>query len=113
MSADRLDIVLSALADPTRRAIIERLAAKGEMPVGDIARPFRISAPAISRHLGILEKAGLIERRIVGQHRMIRSRPDALKPLEGWLTRQQRHWSGAFDRLEAAIAADTPRKRKS
>jgi len=113
MSPDRLDILLSALADPTRRTIVERLAAKGEMPVGDIARPFRISAPAISRHLGILEKAGLIERRIVGQHRMMRMRPDALKPVEGWLARQQRHWSGAFDRLEAAIAADTPRKRKS
>jgi DNA-binding transcriptional ArsR family regulator len=112
-SGDRLDAAFSALADPTRRAIIERLGARGEMPVGDIARPFRISAPAISRHLNVLEKAGLIERRIDGQRRLIRARADALKPVEGWLAQQHRHWSSAFDRLEAALAAETPRKRKS
>jgi DNA-binding transcriptional ArsR family regulator len=110
---DRLDAIFSTLADPTRRVIMERLAAKGEMPVGDIARPFNISAPAISRHLGVLERAGLIERRVDRQRRLIRARPDALKPLEGWLARQYRHWSSAFDRLDAALAADTARKKKS
>lgn len=112
-TGDRLDAAFSALADPTRRAIMERLGARGEMPVGDIARPFRISAPAISRHLNVLERAGLIERRIDGQRRLIRAHPDALKPVESWLARQHRHWSSAFDRLEAALAAETPRKRKS
>jgi DNA-binding transcriptional ArsR family regulator len=110
---DRLDAMFAALADPTRRAIMERLAAKGELAVGDIAEPFRISAPAISRHLQVLERAGLIERRIERQWRMVRVRREALKPVESWITRQRRHWSDALDRLEALAAADTPKRGKS
>ncbi len=111
---DRLDAMFAALADPTRRAIMERLAAaKGELAVGDIAEPFRISAPAISRHLQVLERAGLIERRIERQWRMVRVRREALKPVESWITRQHRHWSDALDRLEALAAADTPKRGKS
>lgn len=110
---DRLDAMFAALADPTRRAIMERLAAKGELAVGDIAEPFRISAPAISRHLQVLERAGLIERRIERQWRMVRVRREALKPVELWITRQRRHWSDALDRLEALAAADTPKRGKS
>ncbi|MFZ0839085.1 MAG: metalloregulator ArsR/SmtB family transcription factor [Xanthobacteraceae bacterium] len=105
--------MFAALADPTRRAIMERLAAKGELAVGDIAEPFRISAPAISRHLQVLERAGLIERRIERQWRMVRVRREALKPVESWITRQRRHWSDALDRLEALAAADTPKRGKS
>ena len=78
---DRLDAMFAALADPTRRAIMERLAAKGELAVGDIAEPFQISAPAISRHLQVLERAGLVERRIERQWRMVRLRREALKPV--------------------------------
>src|SRR5215470_8886506 len=107
---DRLDAVFSALADPTRRAIMERLAAKGELTVGDVAEPFHISAPAISRHLQVLERAGLIERRIERQWRLVRVRRQALKPMESWLARQHRYWSDALDRLEALAASETPRR---
>jgi DNA-binding transcriptional ArsR family regulator len=109
----RLDDVLAALADPTRRAIVERLLAQGELTVGDVAEPFRISAPAISRHLRVLERAGLIERRIERQWRVVRVRPDALRTVESWLSRQRKHWTAALDRLEALAAAETPRRRKS
>jgi len=112
-AAERLDTVLSALADPTRRAIVERLLARGELTVGDIAEPFRISAPAISRHLRVLEHAGLIERRVDRQWRFVRVRADALRPIENWVARARRHWSDALDRLEAVAAQETPRRRKS
>jgi DNA-binding transcriptional ArsR family regulator len=108
-----LDSLFAALADSTRRAIIERLLARGELSVGDVAAPFAISTPAISRHLQVLERAGLIERRIERQWRFVRVRADALAPIESWLSRQQRHWTAALDRLEALAAAQTPRRQKS
>lgn len=113
MATPSLDHVFAALSDPTRRAIVERLLASGDLTVGEIAKPFRISAPAITRHLQVLENAGLIEKRIDRQFRVVRARPEALRPIGSWFERQQRHWSDAFDRLEAAIAADTPKRRKS
>ncbi len=109
----QLDELFAALADPTRRAIVERLLADGELSVGDVAAPFSISTPAISRHLQVLERAGLIERRIERQWRFVRMRADALTPVEGWLARQRRHWTAALDRLEALAAAQTPRRKKS
>jgi len=109
----QLDAVFAALADPTRRAIVERLLEKGEQSVGDLSRPFAISAPAISRHLRVLEQAGLIERRVEKQWRYVRITPSALKPMQTWLARQQRHWTEALDRMEALAAATTPRRRKS
>jgi DNA-binding transcriptional ArsR family regulator len=112
-AAPNLDHVFAALADPTRRAIVERLLAEGEKTVGDVAKPFHISAPAITRHLQVLESAGLIEKRIDRQFRLVRARPEALRPVGSWFERQQRHWSDAFDRLEAIIAAETPKRRKS
>jgi DNA-binding transcriptional ArsR family regulator len=108
-----LDRLFAALADPTRRAIVERLLAAGELSVGDVAAPFAISTPAISRHLQVLERAGLIERRIERQWRFVRVRADALAPVESWLSRQRRHWSAALDRLEALAAAQTPKRKKS
>jgi len=111
--APPLDTVFAALADATRRAIVERLLAVGELSVGDIAEPFAISTPAISRHLQVLERAGLIERRVERQYRFIRVRSDALAPVETWLSRQRRHWSAALDRLEAVAAERTPKRRKS
>ena len=108
-----LDHVFAALADPTRRAIVERLLSSGDLTVGEIAKPFRISAPAITRHLQVLENAGLVEKRIDRQFRVVHARPEALRPLGSWFARQQRHWSDAFDRLEAVIAAETPKRRKS
>jgi DNA-binding transcriptional ArsR family regulator len=109
----QLDHVFAALSDPTRRAIVERLATAGELAVGDIAKPFAISGPAITRHLQVLERAGLIERRVERQWRYVRVRSDALVPVESWLTRQRRHWTSALDRLEALAAAQTPKRRKS
>jgi DNA-binding transcriptional ArsR family regulator len=111
--APELDQVFAALADPTRRAIIERLLSSGELSVGDVAKPFDISAPAITRHLQVLERAGLIERRVERQWRYVRIRADALGPAEKWLSRQRRYWTSALDRLEALAAARTPKRRKT
>ena len=108
-----LDHVFAALADPTRRAIVERLLSSGDLTVGEIAKPFRISAPAITRHLQVLESAGLIGKRIDRQFRVVHARPEALRPVGSWFERQQRHWTDAFDRLEAVVAAETPKRRKS
>lgn len=112
-NAPRLDEVFAALADPTRRAIVERLLAGGELSVGDVAAPFAITTQAISRHLQVLERAGLIERRVERQWRYVRVRKDALAPVESWVSRQRRHWTAALDRLEAVAAAQTPKRRKS
>jgi DNA-binding transcriptional ArsR family regulator len=111
--APQLDDVFAALADPTRRAIVERLLAAGELSVGEVAAPFAISGPAITRHLQVLQRAGLIERRVERQWRLVRVRADALAPVESWLSRQRRHWTAALDRLEALAAAQTPKRRKS
>jgi DNA-binding transcriptional ArsR family regulator len=111
--APQLDKLFAALADPTRRAIIERLLAAGELSVGEVAARFTISTPAVSRHLHVLEQAGLIERRIERQWRFVRVRADALRPVETWLSRQRRHWTLALDRLEALAAAQTPKRKKS
>jgi DNA-binding transcriptional ArsR family regulator len=108
-----LDDVFAALADPTRRAIVERLLAAGELSVGEVAAPFAISGPAITRHLQVLERAGLIERRVERQWRFVRVRADALTPVESWLSRQRQHWTAALDRLEALAAAQTAKRRKS
>src|ERR1700742_2952872 len=94
-----LDTTFSALADPTRRAILARLAA-GDATVGDLAEPFRISLPAISRHLKVLEEASLIERERDGQHRRCRLKPDTLASARVWLDFHKRFWSGSLDRLE-------------
>src|SRR5215831_10114403 len=106
-----LDAVFAALSDPTRRAIVERLAGGLELTVGDIAAPFDISSPAISRHLGVLERAGLIERRVDRQWRKIRARPEALLAVDGWVGQQRRFWTAALDRLEALAAQRASRRR--
>ena len=108
-----LDHLFAALADPTRREIIELLLQSGELSIGEVAAPFAISAPAISRHLQVLERAGLIERRVERQWRLVRVRADALKPVETWLARHKRYWTKALDRLEAVAAAQTPTGKKS
>jgi DNA-binding transcriptional ArsR family regulator len=109
----QLDDLFAALSDSTRRAIIERLLVAGELTVGDVAAPFAISTPAISRHLKVLERAGLIERRIERQWRLVSVRPDALAPIETWLQSQRRHWTAALDRLEALAATQIPQRKKS
>jgi DNA-binding transcriptional ArsR family regulator len=113
VQAQKLDGVFAALSDPTRRAIVERLMARGELAAGEIAEPFDISLPAISRHLRVLEEAGLVERRADKQKRLIRAKPEALTLAQDWIDRHRAHWNAALDRLEAAIATDTTKRRKS
>jgi DNA-binding transcriptional ArsR family regulator len=108
-----LDTVFAALADATGRAIVERLLAAGELSAGEIAAPFDISTPAISRHLHVLERAGVVERRVERQYRFIRVRPDALAPVKTRLSCQRRHWNAALDRLEVVAAARPSKQRKS
>jgi DNA-binding transcriptional ArsR family regulator len=95
----QLDQTFAALADPTRRAILARLA-EGAATVGELSRPFDISAPAISRHLRVLENASLIESRREGQHRRCRLHPEALKSATEWLDFYRRFWSGTLDKLD-------------
>lgn len=102
----QLDAVFSALADPTRRAIISRLA-DGEAPVSEIAEPFEISPPAISKHLKVLEQAGLVRRRVDAQRRLISLDPEALRLASGWVDQYRRFWEGSLDRLETLLAEDT------
>jgi DNA-binding transcriptional ArsR family regulator len=99
MAEDRLSLTLSALADPTRRAILARLAA-GEATVGTLAAPFDMSLPAVSRHLKVLEKAGLIARGRAAQWRPCRLEAAPLRDVAGWLEAYRRFWEQGFDRLE-------------
>ncbi|MBN9590144.1 MAG: transcriptional regulator [Alphaproteobacteria bacterium 64-11] len=98
----QLDATYSALSDPTRRAILARLAL-GEATVGEIAEPFPISGPAISRHLKVLEDAALIARRKQGQSHILSLNPQGLRSAQEWLDHYRAFWSGAFDRLDAHL----------
>jgi DNA-binding transcriptional ArsR family regulator len=103
MARDPLSATLSALADPTRRAILARLAT-GQATVNELAEPFHISLPAISRHLRVLESAGLISRGREAQWRPCVLQPAGLRTLDGWLEPYRRFWSGSFDKLDSYIA---------
>lgn len=100
---DRLSTTLSALADPTRRAILARLSL-GEATVNELAEPFAISLPAVSRHLKVLESAGLISRGRAAQWRPCRLQAEPLKELNGWLERYRQFWEGSFDKMDAYLA---------
>jgi DNA-binding transcriptional ArsR family regulator len=101
-SAD-LDLAFAALADPTRRAILARLAS-GEATVTELAAPFEISLPAISRHLKVLEQAGLISRGRDAQWRPCRIETGTLKQIDGWVGRYRKLWDKSFDRMDAYLA---------
>ncbi len=98
----RLDATFAALADPTRRAILKRLAS-GEASVTDLARPFSMSQPAISKHLKVLERAGLISRGRDAQRRPRRIEGKPLKEAAQWLERYRQVWEGNFERLDALL----------
>lgn len=102
MPPAQLDATFAALADPTRRAILARLAA-GEASVAELARPFAMSQPAISKHLRVLERAGLVSRRRQAQRRPRRLEPRPLAEATRWLERYRRHWEGNFQRLDALL----------
>ena len=99
---DRLSVIFAALADPTRRAILARLA-DGEATVTELTAPFPISMPAISRHLKVLERAGLISRSRSGQHLSSTLRAEPLQEATEWMERYRQFWAGSFDRLDAHL----------
>jgi DNA-binding transcriptional ArsR family regulator len=99
MSPDRLNAVFAALADPTRRAILERLA-EGMTTVTQLAEPHAMSLPAISKHLGVLERSGLIERGRDAQWRPCRIKAAPLKEAVDWIGQYRRHWEESLDRLD-------------
>ena len=116
MSPDRLSTTFSALADPTRRAILARLAL-GEMSVTELAEPFKMSLPGISKHLKVLERAGLIARGREAQWRPCRLKASPLRDVADWVAHYRRFWEQNFDRLEDYLrklqAKEKKRGRKS
>jgi DNA-binding transcriptional ArsR family regulator len=106
-----LDTAFSALADPTRRAILARLAS-GEATVMELAEPFEITQPAISRHLKVLEGAGLIARRIQGTRRPCRLAPDGVAEIDQWLAMLRDALAKNYDRLDEVLAAMKPEERE-
>ena len=99
MPGDRLSETFAALADPTRRAILARLAL-GETSVTELAEPFEMSMPAVSKHLKVLERAGLIERGREAQWRPCRLAPAPLKDVDDWVEQYRKFWEQSFDRLD-------------
>jgi DNA-binding transcriptional ArsR family regulator len=106
-----LDTVFSALADPTRRAILTRLAL-GETTINELAEPFKLTQPAISRHIKVLESAGLIVRRIEGTRRPCRLAPAGITGIDQWLGMLRDALAANYDRLDEVLATMKPRMRK-
>jgi DNA-binding transcriptional ArsR family regulator len=102
MTGDDLSLIFRALADPTRRAILERLTA-GEASVSELAEPFEMSLPAISRHLKVLERAGLITRGRDAQWRPCRLEVEPLKDVDAWMSPYRQFWEESFDRLDVYL----------
>ena len=111
MQTDTLSAKFAALADPTRRAILARLAL-GETSVGELSKPFEISAPAITKHLKVLEKAGLIARSREAQWRPCRLKPEALKTVDEWIAQYRRMWEERLDRLDDYLKQLQGKKEK-
>jgi DNA-binding transcriptional ArsR family regulator len=103
METDRLSVVFGALADPTRRAILARLT-QGDATVAQLAAPFRVSQPAISRHLKVLEQAGLVSRRRRATARLSHLEAEPLREATAWLARYREYWDESFERLDALLA---------
>jgi DNA-binding transcriptional ArsR family regulator len=103
--AIELDQAFSALSDPTRRAILARLA-QGEATVGELAAPFRLSQPTVSKHLNVLERAGLIEQKRDAQRRPRRLRPEAIKAIAEWAEPFRALWERRLDNLERHLASN-------
>jgi DNA-binding transcriptional ArsR family regulator len=123
----QLDLAFAALADPTRRAIVDRLADETELAVTEIAAPFAVSLPAVMKHLDVLARAKLIERNKTGRTVRCRLKPEPMETAMLWLARYERFWTEQLDRLAAFVeedkcspdqaspssAASKPRRRKS
>lgn len=102
---ERLDLTFAALADPTRRAMLASLAL-GERSVGELAAPHAMSFAGAAKHVGVLERAGLIERRKAGRQQLCRLKAERLREADQWLRQWERFWNSTLDRLEAIIAED-------
>jgi DNA-binding transcriptional ArsR family regulator len=111
MDADRLSTTFAALADPTRRAILAQLAA-GELSVTDLAAPHEMSLPAVSKHLRVLERAGLIARGRDAQRRPCRLEPAPLKEVADWAARYRALWEGRLDRLDTYLRHVQAKEKK-
>ena len=105
LEAARLDRIFGALSDPTRRALVERLAAEDGLSVSELAKPFAMSLPAVMKHLDVLEGAGLIARRKSGRTVSCRLVAEPMEDAMGWLARYARFWSESLDRLAAELEA--------
>lgn len=110
-TADRLSETFAALADPTRRAILARLAL-GETSVTDLAEPFEMSLPAVSKHLKVLERAGLIARGREAQWRPCRLEPGPLKEVDDWVEHYRKFWEQSFDRLDEYLRVLQAKEKK-
>jgi DNA-binding transcriptional ArsR family regulator len=110
MTTDSLSTTLAALADPTRRALLARLI-KTNAPVSELARPFDMSLAAVSKHLQVLERAGLVSRTRDAQWRVIELQPKALKEVDRWLDAYRHFWERSLDSLEVVLAELHPPKR--
>ena len=110
-SSGRMDRVFGALADPTRRAILERLMA-GEAGATELARPFAMSQPAVSRHLRVLREAGLIEKRVHGRNHWCVLRGEAIGDAAAWLERYRGFWEGRLDALAGMFGGVEPSRTK-
>jgi DNA-binding transcriptional ArsR family regulator len=108
-----LPAIFGALADPTRLAIVERLLSQGETSAGELAEPFAMSRAAVSKHLRVLEDAGLIQRRIDRQWRVCAVRPEAIRSLDAWVERYRAFWDVSLDRLAAYIDETENNTRES
>jgi DNA-binding transcriptional ArsR family regulator len=102
---ERLDLTFAALADPTRRAMLASLAL-GERSVGELAAPHAMSFAGAAKHIGVLERAGLVERRKAGRQQLCRLKADRLREADEWLRQWERFWMSTLDRLEAIIVED-------
>ena len=115
MTPQQLDATFAALADPTRRAILGRLAT-GQASVAELAKPFKMSQPAISKHLKVLERAGLISRGLDAQRRPRKLEAAPLKEAADWLDKYQQFWQEAHNRLDALLedlkSKETKKKRR-
>ena len=105
-SQDHLSHVFAAVADPTRRAIVQMLM-RGPASISEIARPFPVSFNAVSKHMMVLERAGLVEREVRGRERVCRLRPRGLRPANAWLEQYRQFWEVRLDALEAYVAVKT------
>lgn len=103
MDTDPLSIQFAALADPTRRAILARLSEEGETSVNDLAAPFAMSLPAVSRHLKVLENAGFVSRSRAAQWRPAKFEPQAMKGIADWIDHYRHFWESSFDRLDGFL----------